>query len=348
MKILALDLGKFKTVFCDYDTHTTDPRFGTLATTPQAMHDLLVEQQPDRLVMEVSHVAGWIHDLARTLNLDVQVANPNSDGWRWQHVKRKTDRDDALKLAKLSAMDQLPTVHMPGPRVRQWRALIAYRHKLVGRRTAVRNAIRALLDAQGIAWPRGASGWTQQAMEQMRDLSQPLIECSEEQLWRGQLHLELKMYEQLQPLIDQVEAKLDALAKQDARVEQLRTIEGVGPRLAEMVVAWIDDPHRFRTGREVGAYAGLTPKQHQSGQHDRLGRITRQGPGLLRKLLVEIAWGMRRRNPRAAAFYERMCHGQKTRRKQAAVALARKVLVWCWAMLRDGTTWQPQPPPARG
>ena len=340
MKILALDMGKFKTVFCNYYTNTADHHFGTLATTPQAMHDLFVEQQPDRLVMEVSHVAGWIHDLARTLNLDVQVANPNSEGWRWRRLKRKTDRDDALKLARLSAMDQLPTVHMPVPRVRQWRALIAYRHKLVARRTAIRNAIRALLDAQGIAWPRGASGWTQQALRQMQQLSQPLIDCAADQLWRGQLHAEMQLLDQLRPMLEQIEAKLDALARDDSRVSQLRSIEGVGPRLAELVVAWIDDPHRFSNGREVGAYAGLTPKQHQSGQHDRLGRITRQGPALLRKLLVEIAWGMRRRNPRAAAFYQRMCHGQKTRRKQAAVALARKVLIWCWAMLRDGATWQ--------
>ena len=56
MKILALDLGKFKTVFCNYYTNTADHHFGTLATTPQAMHDLFVEHQPDRLVIEVSHV----------------------------------------------------------------------------------------------------------------------------------------------------------------------------------------------------------------------------------------------------------------------------------------------------
>ena len=82
MKILALDLGKFKTVFCIYHTNTADHHFGTVPTTPQAMHDLFVEHQPDRLVMEVSHVAGWIHDLARTLDLDVQVAKATSSNRR--------------------------------------------------------------------------------------------------------------------------------------------------------------------------------------------------------------------------------------------------------------------------
>ncbi len=165
-------------------------------------------------------------------------------------------------------------------------------------------------------------------------------------LWQGQLHSELRALDQVQALIEQVEAKLDCLGVADARVQRLRTIPGVGPRLGEMLVAWIDDPHRFKNGRQVGAYAGLTPKQHQSGTHDRLGRITKQGPGLMRKLLVEVAWLMRRYNPYANAIFERLCKGQKTRRKQAAVALARKILIWSWAMLRDERDWQPQSPEA--
>lgn len=56
----------------------------------------------------------------------MQVANPNH-GWQWKNVKRKTDKNDALKLAQLSAMDQRPTLELPGTRVRQWRSLIGYR-----------------------------------------------------------------------------------------------------------------------------------------------------------------------------------------------------------------------------
>ena len=73
---------------------------------------------------------------------------------------------------------------------------------------------------------------------------------------------------------------------------------------------------------------------------NRLGRITGQGPGLLRRVLVQVAWGLQRRTEtRGHAVFERLCHGQRTRRKQAVVALARKILIWCWAMLRDGSTW---------
>jgi transposase len=108
-----------------------------------------------------------------------------------------------------------------------------------------------------------------------------------------------------------------------------------------MGVAQIDDPGRFKKARQVGAYAGLTPRRYPSGQSDRSGRISKAGCGRLRKLLVQVAWGMLRHNPHGKTIFERLCKGQKTRRKQAAVALARRILVWCWAMLRDGRRWDP-------
>ena len=102
----------------------------------------------------------------------------------------------------------------------------------------------------------------------------------------------------------------------------------------------IDDPKRFKSGRQVGAYVGLVPRRYQSGQMDRTGRISKAGCSKLRKLLVEIAWGMLQHNDHGRALFMRISKGHKTRRKQAAVALARRVLIWCWAMLRDGTDWR--------
>src|SRR5205814_8925247 len=125
-------------------------------------------------------------------------------------------------------------------------------------------------------------------------------------------------------------------------VPLLQSMPGVGPRTAEMIVAWIDDPGRFRNARQVGAYAGLTPRHYQSGQMERQGRISRAGCANLRRLLVQVDWGMPRRNRHGAAIFARLCKGQKTRRKQAAVALARRILVWCWAMLRDNKRWAPR------
>ena len=87
------------------------------------------------------------------------------------------------------------------------------------------------------------------------------------------------------------------------------------------------------------------PRQYQSGEVDRRGRITRRGPALLRKLLVECAWVMLRYHAWARAVYLRLSRG-KARKKQAIVALARKLLVRCWAMLRDRTPWQDRLPAA--
>lgn len=339
MNILAIDLGKFQSQACFFNSQDASHRFERVATSPAALHDLFLDNKIDRLVIEVSHLAGWVVDLAGALGIsDVQVANANHEAWRWKNVKNKSDKQDALKLAKLSAMNQLPLAHVPDKKVRQWRGLIQYRHTLVERRTAIRNAIHALL---GSAGESDVKDLGKGSLARLAGMSRELLACGPAELWRGQLHCELLALEQVGGLIDQVEQKLDEVARRDDRVELLQSIPGVGPRLAEMVVAQIDDPKRFRSARQVGAYAGLTPRRYQSGESDRSGRISRAGSGRLRKLLVQVAWGMLRHNPQGRTVFERLCKGQKTRRKQSAVALARRILVWCWAMLRDGRRWDP-------
>jgi transposase len=341
MRILAIDLGKHKCVACDFDGVSNTHTFTTLPTRPQALHDLFAERGPDRVVIEIGNQAGWVRDLCEALDVPVQVANPNHEGWRWKNAKRKTDRDDALKLARLSAVDQLPTVELPANRVRPWRSLIQHRAKLVGRRTAIRNSIRALLDRQGRSMPAGRRGWTGPSMAELKELSRPIEEVSPEQLWRGPLGMELEALDQVDRLIERAEARLDAIAEEDERVRRLRTIPGVGPRLAETVVAVLDDPHRFASRKQVAAYVGLVPRQYESGSSSRTGGITGAGHRLLRSLLVEVAWRTRQHNPHLRRVFEQTAGGIRSRRKIAAVATARRLLVICWAMLRDGTDWRP-------
>ena len=159
------------------------------------------------------------------------------------------------------------------------------------------------------------------------------------------MDLALTAYRQADELVAVAEAKLDELGRASPRVRLLDTVPGLGPRTAEAVVAHLDDPHRFKTGKQVGAYGGLVPRQFQSGEDDRRGRITRRGPAVLRKLLVQCAWAMLRYNRWARAVFDRLSRG-KARRKQAVVALARRVLVRCWAMLRDNQPWRADPAPA--
>jgi transposase len=351
MLILAIDLGKAKSLACWYQSDDASHEFAAVPTRPGDLHTLLTDRPVDRVVIEVCDAAGWIVDLCRTLGIPVQVADTNQQAWRWKNVKNKCDREDALKLARLSAMDQLSLVHVPRKNVREWRSLILYRHKLIDRRTSIRNAIHSILVAQGMAMPGRRSVWSDDSMSKLRVLARPLSACGMEELWRGHLKMELEQLDELCRRIAELDHKLDDIGHADQRVGRLRTIPGVGPRLSELVVAMIDDPHRFANARQVSAYAGLVPRRYQSGEMDRRGRISKAGCGKLRKLLTEIAWGMLRHNHHGAAVFLRISKGQRTRRKQAAVALGRKVLCWCWAMLRDGTEWRvpaPRPKPTHG
>lgn len=341
MKILSLDLGKFKSVACELDTQTLRPEYEKLETTPQAVHDLLVERAPDRVVIEICPIAGWVSDLVRTLGIELQVASTTHEAWKWRNVKKKNDRADALKLTRMSALEQLDLVHVPERGVRQWRALISYRQQLVRRRTRIKNHLRSLLEREALALPRGKKCWTGEGLAALEQWARPLAEVEMEELWRGELAIELESLKSVLELLKQVEQKLDQLGRADERVQLLQTIAGVGARLSEAVVNLLDDPHRFGRGKEVGPYLGLTPKQHQSGETDRQGRITRHGSKLLRSLLVEASWVGLRYNPWMRAVYERVKRGSKARKKVAIVAVARRLLIWCWAMLRDGTPWRP-------
>jgi transposase len=275
----------------------------------------------------------------RSAVTSIEVANPSQEAWKWKHVKRKTDKDDALKLSRLSALGQIVPVYVPAPQTRQYRSLVKYRKTLVGRANRIQNRIRALFDHQGISIPTGNKAWTVAGVETLSQHRKVLADCDLNELWKGELDLELTALDALWEHLHEIEAKLTALAKQDEQVQLLETIPGVGRKTAEVIATCLDDPKRFSNAREVSSYVGLVPTQHQLGQTHRLGKITRRGSRLLRTALVEAAWAMLRYNEWASQTYERICGGQKTRKKTAIIAVARKLLVRCWAMLRDKQPW---------
>jgi transposase len=338
--ILAIDLGKYKSVACAHDPTTGEICFTTFETTRTELHKLIGRQRPAVIIIEACLLAGWVHDLCGQLGVRCLVANTASEAWKFKHLKRKTDKDDALRLAQLYVLGQLPTVTLPPPTVRQWRSLIAARQNLVGRRVAVQNRIRAIFVAQGLPAPRGAKAWSTTGLAGMASWSKALADCGPDELWRGLLDLALIEYRQIGALVERAEARLDALGQANAQVQLLQTTPGLGPRTAEAVAAYLHQPGRFQSGKQVSAYSGLIPRQHQSGEMDRRGRISKRGPALLRKLLVECAWCMLRYNGWARGFYQRLTQGGQRRKKQAIVALARKILVRSWAMLRDQKPWR--------
>ena len=175
--ILAIDLGRFKSVACVYSRSSRNHAFRTIDSKPDALAQLLAEHPGSLVVIEACANAGWVHDQAVAAGHVVKVANTAAEAWKFQHLKRKTDHDDAKRLAELEAIGQLPTVVLPTPAVRQRRMLIATRQELVGRRVACQNRMRALFAGQGMPTPRGASAWSSTGLLGIESQSKVLADC---------------------------------------------------------------------------------------------------------------------------------------------------------------------------
>ena len=337
--ILAIDLGKYKSVFCWFDPTTKSTAFRTVKTSPALFEAEITREPIARVVIEACSPAGWVHDLCERVSTPCEVANTSGEAWAWKNVKRKTDHDDALKLAKLSGIGELATVAVPAANVRQWKSLIGLRKRLVGDRVRGQNRIRGLLVSQGLPAPMGAKAWTALGLEGLGQLAKPMAACGVLELWRGELQTLLDRHRFLEQELKTIEAKLDELSSTSASVKLLESVPGIGPRTAEIIATHLGDAKRFTSADEVSAYAGLVPKQYQSGLTDRRGRITKRGSKLLRSALVECAWCSLRYNEWARGVWLKL-QSNGVSKKKAIVALARKLLVRCWGMLRSGQAWK--------
>ena len=132
------------------------------------------------------------------------------------------------------------------------------------------------------------------------------------------------------------------LAAEDERVQLLQTIPGVGRKTAEVVVAYVDDPHRFQNARQVSSYAGLVPKRYQSGTMDRHGKIHKRGPRLLRRALVEAAWLMLLQ-PLGQVGLRPADQWAEDSQEESDRGRVRKLLVRCWVMLLRKEPWNKEP-----
>jgi len=245
--------------------------------------------------------------------------------------QRKNDRTDARQLALL-LLNQLPTVHVPHQDVRSWREAITYRQKLVQQRTGVKNQLRALLRGHGIPMPR--SLWSQAGLTWLAEaaLPGPLPRLKRMGL--------LDQLRQVQAQLKQVERELNRIGRAHPGVRLLQTIPGVGPRTAEAVMAYIDQPKRFGRNKTIGPYFGIVPRQDASGPVNHLGHITRQGPAVVRRLITEATWQAVRRDATVARYFQRVQQGRPQRKKLALVATAHYLLRVMLAMLQNGEAWR--------
>jgi transposase len=335
MRYVGLDVHWKQSTFCVLDEHGRKVQTRTVrGNWSEVITELGKIGPPFSICFEASTGYGYLYDGLRRVARRVVVAHAGQLRLIFRS-KRKNDRVDAEKLAKLMFLGEVPVVHVPSGEVRSWRRLITHRQKLIGERARVKNSIRGMLRSQGIEAPRGL--WGRRGLDwlQTAELSTEL-DC----LQRDVL---LERLRTLTEMIDRVEEQLNRVGNRHAGVQLLKTIPGVGNRTAEAVMAWVDDPGRFPRVRCIGRYFGLVPSQDASGPVNHLGHITREGPAVVRGLLTEAAWVSIRRSERVRSFYERVMRGDNERKKIAVVATAHYLLRVMLTMLQTGEVWRTEP-----
>ena len=335
MFYVGLDVHNKSIAICVLDAHGEIVRRDRVRQVDHVI-GVLKRLPPFEVCFEASSGYGYWYDLLTPLSARVVVAHPGLLCLIFRS-RRKNDRFDAKRLAKLLYIGEVPTVHVPSARVRSWREMINFRHRLVAKRTRAKNGLRGLLRNAGIKAPPRPGLWTAEGLGWLQSLefSQPLAALQRDLL--------VEEIQTLSKQVRRVEAELKRIADGEPAVSQLRSIPGIGPRTAEAVVAFLDQPHRFARAKAVGSYLGMVPCQDQSGDSNRLGHITKTGPAVARQLLTEAAWQAIRRSPSVRAWYERVRRADPDRKKIAIVATAHYLARVMWAMLRDGTVWRENP-----
>jgi transposase len=285
--------------------------------------------EPFSVCYEASIGYGQLYESLRPVAAHIAVAHPGKLRLIYGD-KRKNDRVDAAKLAKLLLLDMVPRVHVPDVDVRAWRSLITFRQRVLQQLVRAKNQIRGVLRENDLAGPKWL--WSKKQLAWLESL--PLHPVA-----RLKLDLAVEELKSLTAKIKRIEKELQAYADRHPAVRLLMTIPGVGIRTAETFVAWVDDVARFRRTRQLGAYFGLVPCQDASADRNRLGHITRDGPPVMRKLATEAAWTAVKKCPAFRAYFERVVAGKPERKKIAIVAASHRLIRVMGAMMRDGTAY---------
>lgn len=257
--------------------------------------------------------------------------------------KKKTDRIDAEKIARALRAQNLPwRVELPDDDLAHLRNLISERELMLGILRKLGNRARGMARQWSIALSKYKShdigGWWEEALEAAPAQQKPdfcrlamvalaTLQCLEQ--------LEERMEEQIE------------VCELEQEVTLLQTIPGIGRLTAICLVAFLIDGRRFGSVRKAASYAGLVPSVSQTGQCTKdeqiLGPITKEGPPVLRRLLVQAAQsaanGHQLDRTRWRLWFDKTC--ARRGRRRAIVALSRKLIVTAQAMLRDRQAWSP-------
>jgi transposase len=271
----------------------------------------------------------WGREL-QAMGHEVQLLHPG-DVARYRDGN-KTDRADAkavLEAARNAALDPVPV------KSREQQAIAALHRMRQGylqTRTARINAVRGHLREFGIVLPMGARHVVARAESALTTVELPDV------LHRALVDL-LAEIEELQAKAEQLRAELERLTRTIPEASLLLSVPGIGVLTATALVAFVGDLSRFRSGRDLAAYLGLTPREHSSGHNRRLGRITKRGNSYVRMMLVHGARSALRAGSMTDAPDDLRTWALSIARRRgfnvAAVALANKLARVCWRVCHD-------------
>jgi transposase len=333
---VGIDLGDKWSNYCILGLDGETLMEGQLNTSQQDFSDFFGAVMPARVVMEVGTHSAWARDAVAGFGHEVLVANPRQmEGPKTR--KRKNDRIDAHKLARVGRMDpqSLFPIHHRSVEVRRDLLALRARGALVAARTELINSTRGLVKSMGARLPK----------------------CST-QAFANKVERELpaEVREALLPLVEIVKSVSEAIRSYDQKIEDLanekypqtnllKQVKGVGPVTSLAYVLTLEDPKRFTRSRDVGPYIGLVPKQEDSGDRQPQLRISKTGDVMLRSLLVGSAQhilGPFGPDTELRRYGLRLSErGGKNAKKRAVVAVARKLAVLLHKLWVSGAVYEP-------
>ena len=282
-------------------------------------------RRTDAIVIEATTNAWAIYDLLVTLVGRAVVAHP-AKVKLIADARVKTDKVDVLTLAHLLRADMLPEVWVPPPHVRDLRALLSHRRRLVSLQTTAKNRLQSVLHRLNVRPPSGdLFAHKQRAWWQALDLS------STERLRVDQ---DIATLDHIVPQIAAVDTELRRLSVSERWAEQvpyLLQLPGIAVLGAMTILSAVGDVTRFPSAKQLVGYAGLGAGVHDSGKTHRDKGITKQGRRDLRFVLVEAARTAIQTHPYWKREFARLA--KRIGDHKAVVAIARKLLIVVWHVL---------------
>jgi transposase len=286
----------------------------------------------DEIAVEVTGNTRLFHDAVAPHVSRVVAVDPNQFKVI-SHSVKKTDPNDARRLALYLEKDLLPEVRMKDKTQAQLASLAQTRDTLVKLRTALKGKINNILSAHGINLKKEALSSDQQLNEVLAMRFDPMV----------QLELEV-MVEEIRSLNQRI-AKLEKTIADEGSKRKghknLISIKGIGPLSGSILLSVIGDIRDFADEGKLAAYFGIVPRVSNSNETERSGRITKRGSKLGRTTLVQCALIAQRYSPYLKRYYEKV----KARRGtgKAIIALARKLLGIVYRTLKNNWVFEDFP-----